>query len=162
MRSEGDVTRAIGQYADMVRRICFVYLKNRHDTEDIFQTVFLKYLLHEGEFESDEHEKAWVARVAMNACKDFTKSFFHKNVVPLDVIEQEAAAADDDRADVLEAVLSLPVKYREVVYLFYYEGYPAGEVAKLVKKNENTVYTLLARARKQLKEKLGGDGLESN
>jgi RNA polymerase sigma-70 factor (ECF subfamily) len=160
MRSESEVNRTIEQYADMVRRICFVYLKNRHDTEDIFQTVFLKYLLHDGGFESAEHEKAWFARVALNACKDLLKSVFRKKVVPLEFIEEEAAEANDDGTDVLEAVLSLPVKYREVVYLFYYEGYRAGEVARLLGRNENTVYTLLSRARKLLKEKLGGEEIE--
>ncbi len=160
MRSESEANLAIEQYADMVRRICFVHLKNRHDTEDIFQAVFLKYLLHDGGFESAEHEKAWFARVALNACKDFTKNVFRKKVVPLAFIEEQAAEADDERAEVLEAVLSLPVTYREVVYLFYYEGYGAGEIARLLNRNENTVYTLLSRARKQLKQKLGGDELE--
>ena len=163
MRSESDVNLAIERYADMVRRICFVYLKNRSDTEDVFQTVFLKYLLHGDAFDGAEHEKAWFTRVAINACKDLLKSFFRKQVVPLDLIAERAAdGADDDQADVREAVLSLPVKYREVVYLFYYEGYSAVEIARLLRRRENTVYTLLSRARKQLKERLGGDELESN
>ena len=57
-------------YADMVRRICFVHLKNKHDTEDVFQNVYMKYMLYEGSFENDGHEKAWFARVTINACKD--------------------------------------------------------------------------------------------
>ena len=74
MRSEEEACRAIDQYADTVRRICMVHLKNYSDTEDIFQTVFLKYVLHTAPFDSPEHEKAWIIRVTINACKDSLKS----------------------------------------------------------------------------------------
>ena len=76
MRSEQEVNRAIEQYSDMVRRLCLIHLKNDADTEDIFQTVFLKYALSSAAFESDEHEKAWLIRVTINACKDLLKSLF--------------------------------------------------------------------------------------
>lgn len=75
MRSEQEVNRAIEQYSDMIRRLCMIYLKNYADTEDIFQTVFLKYVLSSVSFESKEHEKAWFIRVTINACKDLLKSF---------------------------------------------------------------------------------------
>ena len=73
MRSEEEVNRAVDRYAPMVRRLCMVHLKNRADTEDIFQTVFLKYVLSSLSFESKEHEKAWFIRVTINACKDLLK-----------------------------------------------------------------------------------------
>ena len=76
MRCEEEVNRAIEKYADTVRRICIVHLKNNADTEDIFQTVFLKYVLSSVSFESEEHEKAWFICVTVNACKDLLKSFF--------------------------------------------------------------------------------------
>ena len=76
MRSESEVNRAIENYADMVRRLCMVHLKNYADTEDIFQTVFLKYATSSVVFESREHEKAWLIRVTVNACRDLIKSFF--------------------------------------------------------------------------------------
>ena len=76
MRSEGEVNRAVEKYADTVRRICIVHLKNNADTEDIFQTVFLKYVLSSVSFENEEHEKAWFIRVTVNACKDLLKNFF--------------------------------------------------------------------------------------
>ena len=63
MRSEEEINTAIEQYADTVKRICIVHLKNHADTEDIFQTVFLKYALSSAVFENTEHEKAWVIRV---------------------------------------------------------------------------------------------------
>ena len=96
MRSEQEVNRAIEQYADTVRRICFVHLKNRADTEDIFQTVFVKYLLYSQPFASAEHERAWIIRVTINACKDLLKSFFRSRMVPLEELSDRAAPADRD------------------------------------------------------------------
>lgn len=160
MKSDYEVNRAVDRYADTVRRICLLHLKNYHDTEDIFQTVFLKYLLYDGEFENEEHEKAWIIRVAINACKDFLKSFYRRNIVPLEAAQDIASNSGTEKSDVLEAVLSLPKKYKDAVYLFYYEGYNAAEISEIIKKKENTVYTLLSRARKLLKEKLGGEDFE--
>ena len=160
MRSEGEANRAIERYADTVRRICMVHLKNYSDTEDIFQTVFLKYILYPEPFESEEHEKAWIIRVTINACKDLLKSFFRSRTVSMEeVLEQPAPLPPDTRA-VLEAVLALPQKYRNVVYLHYYEGYTAPEIGRILGKNVNTVYTLLNRSRQMLRDTLGGDGDE--
>lgn len=158
MRSEADAVRAVKQYADTVRRICMIHLKNYADTEDIFQTVFLKYVLSSVSFESKEHEKAWIIRVTVNACRDLLKSFFRSRTVPLEELVREPAAAPagEDR-EVLEAVLSLPGKYKDVVYLHYYEGYTAPEIGQILGKNANTVYTLLTRAKGLLKERLGGE-----
>lgn len=151
---------AVERYADTVKRLCTVHLKNTADTEDIFQTVFLKYALSSAEFESREHEKAWFIRVTINACKDLLKSFFRSRTVPLDELAELPAELSDDNRDVLEAVLSLPDKYKEAVYLHYYEDYTAPEIGKILGKNVNTVYTLLNRARQTLREKLGCDGDE--
>ncbi len=158
MRSEQDVSRAIGQYADTVRRLCMIYLKNETDTEDIFQTVFLKYALADTFFESREHEKAWIIRVTVNACRDLLKSFFRSHTVSLEEISHLTAEVSDDSRWVLEAVLALPRQYRDVVYLHYYEGYTAPEIGDILRKNPNTVYTLLHRAREMLKKSLGGEG----
>ncbi|MCI8403936.1 MAG: sigma-70 family RNA polymerase sigma factor [Clostridia bacterium] len=160
MKSDYELKRAVDRYADTVRRICLLYLKNYHDTEDIFQNVFLKYCLYNKEFQNDEHEKAWIIRVTVNACKDFLKSFYHKNIMPVEAIQDMAVNADNDQSLVLEAVLSLPQKYKDTVYLFYYEGYTASEISKITGKKENTIYTFLARARKLLKEMLGGEDFE--
>ena len=160
MRSEQEAARAIELYADTVRRICMLHLKSDSDTEDIFQTVFLKYVLYSGAFENEEHEKAWLIRVTLNACKDFMKSFFRSRTVPLDEIEELTADVPEDHSDVLEAVLSLPVKYKTVVYLYFYEQYSAVEISNLLEKNVNTVYTLLSRAKTMLKERLGGEEFE--
>ena len=160
MRSEKEAVRAIEAYSDTVRRICMLHLKSYSDTEDICQTVFLKYLTYRGDFQSDEHEKAWFIRVTVNACKDYLKSFFRSRTISLEELKDVSSEVTESRGEVLSAVLSLPQKYKDVVYLHYYEGYTAVEIGRILKKNENTVYTLLSRAKKILKEKLAGDDFE--
>ena len=158
MRNETEANRAMDLYADMVRRICFVHMKNHADVEDVFQEVFLKYILYDKQFYSDAHEKAWLIRVAVNACKDMLKSFFRRKT---DFIEDAGQAYvynfDQGEREVLDAVFRLPDKYRDVIYLFYYEGYSAVEIAGILKKKVNTVYTWLDRAKKMLKGQLGGE-----
>ena len=131
MRNEQEVNRAIEQYADTVRRLCMVHLKNHADTEDIFQTI--------------------------NACKDLLKRFFRSRTVSLDKLLDQPAEVPPDYREVLEAVLALPLKYRDVVYLHDYENYTAPEISRVMGKNVNTVYTLLTRAKQLLREKLGGE-----
>ncbi len=160
MRSEQETNRAIEQYSDMVRRLCMIHLKNYHDTQDIFQTVFLKYVLSSVAFENEEHEKAWLIRITINACKDLLKSFFRTHVVPIEELIEAPALPEPRHTEVLEAVLSLPPKYRNVVYLHFYEGYTAPEIGKILGKNVNTVYTRLTRSKNMLREKLGGEGYE--
>lgn len=156
MRSEQEVNNAIEQYSDLVLRLCMVYLKNHSDAEDIFQTVFLKYTLHPKTFESPEHEKAWLIRVTSNACKDLLKSFFHSRTISLEELKEFAPSASQEQSCVMEAVWTLPKQYRDVIYLHFYEGYTAPEIAGILKRNPNTVYTHLNKGKQLLKEALGG------
>lgn len=134
-----------------------IHLKNEADTEDIFQNVFLKYVLSSVSFASEEHEKAWFIRVTINACKDLLRSFFHSRTVPLEEACELPAALPPDYRDVWEAVFSLPPKYRDVVYLHYFEEYTAPEISGILGKNVNTVYTLLTRSKQMLRERLGDE-----
>lgn len=158
MRSEQETARAIDLHADTVRRLCLIHLKNQADSEDVFQNVFLKYALSSAVFENEEHEKAWFIRVTINACRDLLRSFFRSRTVPLDDLIDLPAQAPPDTREVLDAVLALPEKYRDPVYLHYYEGYTAPDIGRILHKNVNTVYSLLARAKNLLRESLGGDG----
>lgn len=160
MRSEEETNRAIELYSDMIQRLCMIHLKNHADTEDIFQTVFLKYLISGVIFENESHEKAWFIRVTINACKDLLKSFFRRQTVPIDEITELPATFSPGDHEIFNAVRSLPKKYKDVVYLHFYEGYTAPEIGDILGKNVNTVYTLLTRSKKLLKEKLGGDDYE--
>ena len=157
MRSEQEAVRAMERHADTVRRLCMIHLKNQADTEDIFQTVFLKYVLSTTVFQSEEHERAWFIRVTLNACRDLLKSFFRSRTVPLEALEPVPAALMPEHREVWEAVLALPEACRDAVYLHYYEGYTAPEIGRLLGKNVNTVYTLLNRSREMLRKTLGGE-----
>lgn len=151
MKTEKELTAAVNKYGDLVLRLCLIHLKNKADSDDIFQEVFLRYYRHNGSFESDEHEKAWIIRVTNNACKDLLRNFFHSRTVSIDEIGELQGRDETEYREVFEAVLSLPEKNREVVYLHYYEGYKAKEIASILKMNVNTVYTLLTRSKEMLK-----------
>ncbi len=146
------IVRALEKYADTVRRISYIYLKNSFDVEDIFQDVFLQLFRYEKSFDSDEHEKAWLIRVTINKCKDFHKSFFRSRVCPLEELEIPFEA--DIENEVMREILALPQKYKNVIYLFYYEEYTVPEISEILQIKENTIYSHLHRARKILKEKL--------
>ena len=156
MRSEQEVITAIETYSDMILRLCMVYLKNESDTEDIFQTVFLRYALYEKPFENAEHEKAWLIKVTANACKNLIKDAFRTRTVSLERLPESVPDIDLERYAVIEAVLSLPKQYRDVIYLHYYEGYTAPEIASILKRNANTVYTHLRIGKELLRDELGG------
>ena len=151
MKTEKELTAAVNKYGDLVLRLCLIHLKNKADSDDIFQEVFLRYYRHNGSFESEEHEKAWIIRVTNNACKDLLRNFFHSRTVSIDEIGELQGRDETEYREVFEAVLSLPEKNREVVYLYYYEGYKAKEIASILKMNVNTVYTLLTRSKEMLK-----------
>ena len=148
------------KYEKTVYKLAYSYMKNKQDTDDIYQEVFLRFFRKKPEFESEEHEKAWFIRVTINACKDLLKNFFRTHTVALEEVMEQPALMPPDHREVLEAVLSLPAKYKEVVYLHYYEDYTVPEISGILGKNVNTIYTLLTRSRKMLREKLGGDGYE--
>ncbi|MCX7774306.1 MAG: sigma-70 family RNA polymerase sigma factor [Clostridia bacterium] len=150
--SSDAVSQAVDKYSDMIYRICLMYLKNKADVEDVFQEVFLKFMLQKEPFESEEHEKAWLCRVAFNKCKDLCKSFWRSRVSSIE--EMEIPDETPDERELLRTVSALPDKYKQVIYLYYYEGYAVPQISSLIKKNENTVYTLLRRAKTLLKDRL--------
>ena len=142
-------------YADAILRLSYTYLKNTHDAQDVCQTVFVKLLTEPREFESPEHERAYILRMAANACKDMLKSPWRKRTCGLDtVLEVPAPEAAD--GSVLAAVNQLPPHYRAVIYLYYYEGYQASEIGGILGIPTATVHTRLARGRTKLKALLGG------
>jgi RNA polymerase sigma-70 factor (ECF subfamily) len=155
--TDGYISAAIEKHADMVRRICFLYLRNRADVEDVFQEVFLKFFLNYASFESDDHQKAWLCRVAFNKCKDHCKSFWHRSVISIE--EVEIPYEPPRQHELIKTVLELPSDQKEVVYLHYYENRSIPEIAGIMKKNPNTVYSILRRAKAQLKKKVGEDAL---
>lgn len=138
----------INKYKDMVYRLAFTYLKNSHDAEDITQEVFLKYVTLDKIFQSDEHLKSWLITVTINHCKNLLKSSWFKKTQPLD---ENIQFEQQKNSNLYHAVMTLSKDYRTVIYLFYYEDYSTKEIASMLGKNESTIRSHLARARKKLK-----------
>lgn len=160
MRCEQEVINALELYGDIIRRVCFIHLKKEVDVEDVFQNVFLKYVNSSTEFESNEHEKAWFIRVSSNECKSLLRRWFHRKVELSDDLSIYGFDSPQVDHTLLNAVLSLPENYKNVIYLHYYEGYKIQEIAQILMKKENTIHTWLRRAKDQLKDILGGDYLD--
>lgn len=154
LRTDETVVHALEVYGNTILRLSYSYLHNISDAEDILQETLLKLIRNQPAFESEEHQKAWLMRVAINLCKNKLKSSWFKTVAIPE--HYEAEALSEEESDVLTVVNELPLKYREVVHLFYYEGYSTIEIASILDKKEATIRSLLHRARKQLEKSLKG------
>jgi RNA polymerase sigma-70 factor (ECF subfamily) len=153
LRTNDDIQKAVDKYADMLIRIAFLNLKNMSDAEDLAQDVFLKLIEHSPNFESEEHEKAWLIRITINLCKDRLKSAWFRKSVPLD---DSLCFMAPEKSETLLSIMELPVKYRNVIMLFYYENYPIKEIAEITGMKDVTIGSQLQRARKMLKAGLNG------
>jgi len=136
-------------YVGMLHRVCFSYMKNQAEAEDVVADVFVKLLERGIVFESTEHEKAWLLRTSINLCKDRLKHWFRKRADIDDYSYLENPESSD--GETLKAIMELPERYKAVIYLYYYEGYSSTEIAEILKKPRSTVLNHLSEARKALK-----------
>lgn len=162
--NESQAARLLEKHGDRVFRTAFMYLKNYQDAEDVLQMTFEKYLIAKPLFKSEEHEKAWLLRVAINISKNFVTCGWKKKVIyddeQLKLFADEAVAqegisdSDDNSEAVLKAVLALPKNLSVVIQLFYYEEYSVAQIADLLDISVGNVTTRLNRARKKLEKSL--------
>lgn len=145
----------IEKYSDMVYRLALTRTKSKENSEDVHQEVFFRLSRKLPQFECEEHEKAWLIKVTINCSKNLLSSIL-KNTTEL---KEEIIFETKERHDIYYAVQELPLKYRTIIHLYYYEGYKINEISKLLKINENTIKSRLARAREKLKERIEG-GIE--
>lgn len=146
----------VDNYSDLLLRIAFQNLKNLSDAQDIVQEVYIKLMKSDVNFHSEEHLKAWLIRVTINKCKDFFKSSWFKKTTSL---SQTMELFAPDEQEVMEEIFQLDKKYRNVIYLYYYEGYKINEIASMLSKSPNTVSSWLQRARNKLKFILEEDSI---
>lgn len=142
------------KYGDTVYRVALNCCKNAADAEDIMQTVLLKLYRDKTDFESEEHVKRWLIRVAVNEGRKLRRSGWFRKRVPLEEYAGTVGFEEPGESELFLAVMALPEKYRVPLYLYYYEDYPVKEVAALTGVNESTVQTRLQRARERLKKAL--------
>ncbi len=151
---EADLDRVIRRYSDMVYRLAFTRTKNESDAWDVSQEVFLRLVKHREKIKDEEHLKAWLLRVTLNCSNSVFRQIWSKTE-ELD-IKMEAVTEDPiQKIAVMSAVMQLPVKFRTVIELFYYEDLTVAQIAQVTKQKEGAVKTQLSRARTMLRELLG-------
>ena len=149
--------RLVESYSDQLLRVAYSILNSVHDAQDVCQEVLLKGLEHAGEFESPEHERAWLVRVTVNSCKNLRRSPWRTRTVGLETVAEQAAFQPEE-GGVLDEVQRLPVKYREVLVLYYYMGYDTNEIADMLGLQPEAVRPRMSRARRKLRTELEGQG----
>jgi len=138
------------RHVNMLYRVCFSYMKNEAETEDVMADVFVKLLRYGRRFQSVEHEKVWLLRTAINLCKDRLKHWWRRceDINKYQNIETENSFVENET---LKAVMELSDRYKAVIYLYYYEGYSSAEIAEILKKPQSTILNHLSEARKLLR-----------
>ncbi len=144
---------AFRKYGDTVLRAAYSCCGNYAEAEDITQDVFLTLHSKRIDFESDEHLKAWLLRVALNKCKNYRRSFRVSHTQSIEDTSELSVSysMDMNEIEIRELLKSIPKKYSSVIYLYYYEGYSIKEISGILRKNANTVSSLLQRGREKLK-----------
>ena len=156
LRTEEEITEIYNRYADTVYRVCYSFMKNKPETEDMVQETFLRLLSCGVVFQNRRHEKAWLIVTASNLCKDSLRKWWRRN----DSLEEQLEAGSlpmVERSAVLDAILELPPSYKVPIYMHYYEGYSTAEIGKYLGLSDGTIRSRLSRARKMLKKWLGGE-----
>ena len=149
IQTEKQYNKIVENYSDMIFRIAHQYLYNKYDAEDIVQEVFVKLLSRKVIFKDEEHVKSWLIRVTINQSLDYKKSLVKRSTVPIENME---IPFEHKEEGILEELQLLKEDERNILYLYYYEGYKIKEIAKILKQKQNTINSKLTRARKKLKE----------
>ena len=145
--TENQLSQVYNEYADMVYRVCFTYLRgSKMDAEDAVQITFLNLIRADRSLNSIRSIKAWLIVCATNSCKNILNRS-HKKDIKLD----DRYAHSDNRDETLEMILQMPKLLRMSVYLHYYEGYTAKEIGKMLNKSESAVWGYLHKGRKVLR-----------
>ena len=139
-------------YKSMLFRISFSYLGNKHDCEDILQEAFIKLCFHAPAFPSDEDEKRWMIRITINLCKSHLRSYWYRNKVAYDMLEEYTTQPEE--IELLADILRLPIKYKTVIQLHYICGYKIMEISEILRISESAVKMRLKRGRERLKIEL--------
>ncbi len=148
MGIEKDVREAVIKYSDMLYKICIVILCNEQDVQDAIQDTFCRYLEKKPDFADEEHEKAWLIRVATNICRDMIR--FRNRHPKVSIDELESSLAAPEQKETLKELFELPVKQKTVIYLHYVEGYQIKEIAGILGITEGAVKMRLRRGREQM------------
>lgn len=151
--TEAEFLSLFDRYHDMVYRLALSYTRSRQDAEDVVQSTFLK-LLDGKSLPQPGKERAWLAQVTVNACKDLLRSAWRRTSEPLD---ESISFEHEEESALFSAVMALPAKYRVAIHLHYYEGYTMKEIAHFLRTSPSAVSMRLHRARNLLRSSLKED-----
>ena len=140
-----------------VYQICRLHLKNAADAEDAAQTVFLNYWKTKPEFRDEEHEKAWFIVAARNQSRDMLRAWWRCHRADTSELEKAAHWDFPEDGELMKSLLALPARCKDVMYLYYYEGYSSKEIADMLQCTDSAVRSQLCEGRKKLKLTLGGE-----
>ena len=156
---EVDIDYYVEQYGDYLYRIAYVYTKDQHAAEEVVQDVFIK-LYETNQFEGKSSEKTYLTKMTINRCYDYLRKWKVKKAQLFEYFTKSVASSEQvvieqqERDEIVEAILTLPLKYREVLLLYYYDDLSVAEIASCIHIPQSTVATRLQRARTKLKEQL--------
>lgn len=139
------------KYKDNLFSAAFNVCRNAADADDVVQDTLIEYHTTDKQFDSEQHIRAWLLRVAINKAKNLNMSFFRRSSVPLEDYIDSLLFESPQGKDLFEEVLKLPEKYRIAIHLFYYEDYSIKEIAGILHTSESNVKVRLSRGRKMLK-----------
>ncbi len=142
------IDESVEEYSNMIMHIAYQNSFNKSDAEDITQEVFIKLMHNLDKIDTKEHLKAWLIRVTINLSKDYNKSFWNKNTTE---ITEEIKSFSEESQEIFRELSKLKPQYRNVIYLYYYQGYKINEIAHILSMNENTVSSTLTRGKKELR-----------
>lgn len=151
------IEAAVEKYKQSLFAAAFAVCGNPDDSDDAVQDAFIKYYSSDKDFESEEHLKAWLIRVAVNRAKDISSSFWKRNRVSWEEYMETVTFEAPEDSELFSAVMKLDEKYRAVIHLYYYEDYQIKEIAEILGSSESAVKSRLSRARKLLKIMLSED-----
>ena len=152
MRQE--VQELVALYQDSLFAVAFNMCKNVQDAEDVVQETFIRYYTLKKEFDSKEHIRAWLIRVAINRAKNVNRTFWRRNRTSLEDYMETLTFETEESENLFETVMKLPEKYRIVIHLFYYEDYSVSEIAGILSMIESNVRVRLSRGRGLLRDTL--------
>ena len=154
-----DIDDYVELYGDYLYRIAYVYTKDRQAAEEVVQDVFFK-LFQKNQFEGKASIKTYLTKMTINGCYDYLRKWKVKKTIILDYIlkaerhGEQVLLENEERDEIVESILKLPLKYREVILLYYYDDFSVAEIATYIDTPESTILTRLQRARIKLKEQL--------
>jgi RNA polymerase sigma factor (sigma-70 family) len=164
-KKEEAIEYVIDHYGEMIKRLIFTYVKKHAQTDDIFQEFLITVYKKLDSFRGEAKLKSWLCRIAINKCKDYLKSPLHRLILLKDQLQEiefeksaeQLSIEEEENQLIVQAIFDLPLKYREIFVLRYYQSLSIKEIGELLDINESTIKTRIARGKQRLEAKLGGE-----